>query len=274
MPDTPPSPEPRPGTDATDAAALQAELARLRARQAVLEAQLQAARQGLESFAYAVSHDLRSPLRHIVGHIELFRNHVRIDDDPKADKYLATITDAGRRMGQMIDGLLAFSRLGRAPLTDSLVDCDALVAGARAALIDSTRDRAIAWEVTPLPRVRGDAQLLADVWVRLLENAVKFTRQQPLARIRVGAQPADGGATVFFVCDNGVGFSTAQAHKLFGVFQRLHHARDFEGIGMGLALAQRTIERHGGRMWADSTPGEGSCFYFSLPDTAAADAAA
>jgi light-regulated signal transduction histidine kinase (bacteriophytochrome) len=265
-----------------DNLALQQALAQsqLAARDPALEAQVQlrteellAANRELEAFSYSVSHDLRAPLRHIVGYIELFRHHVGPATDPKAEKYLATITDAALRMGQLIDGLLSFSRLGRAALAKGVVDFNSLVASSRSALAQDCASRAIAWEIAPLPAVHGDAVLLREVWANLLENALKYTRPREVAHITIGWQPGEAGAQVFFVRDNGVGFDMAHAHKLFGVFQRLHHVRDFEGTGIGLALARRIVERHGGRIWADSTPEKGSCFYFSLPPSPAGTAA-
>ncbi len=287
MPSTPP-PLSDPGAAAQEIALLRAQLAQLQAdnlalqqalaqsqlgaRDPALEAQvqlrtaeLQAANRELEAFSYSVSHDLRAPLRHIVGYIELFRHHVGTSTDPKAEKYLATITDAARRMGALIDGLLSFSRLGRAALAQGVVDFDGLVASSRTALQQDCTGRTVRWEIAPLPPVQGDAVLLREVWANLLENALKYTRPREVAQIGIGWQPGEDGAPVFFVRDNGVGFDMAHAHKLFGVFQRLHHVRDFEGTGIGLALTRRIVERHGGRIWADSTPDAGSCFYFSLP---------
>ena len=229
-----------------------------------LVTQLAATQQELDAFAYAVSHDLRSPLRHIVGYIELFKQHVG-EVDAKGGKYLATISDAAQRLGRQIDGLLAYSRIGRAVLAEKAVDSQALVQSVVAGLPAPGEDRRLDWTLDALPTVQADPVLLREVWTRLLENAAKFTARQPQGRVTVGALTDNPDNTIFFVRDNGAGFDMAHADKLFGMFQRLHHARDFDGMGIGLALARRALERHGGKLWAESQPDQGSCFYFSLP---------
>jgi len=169
-------------------------------------------------------------------------------------------------MSQLIDGLLAFSRLGRAAMTVAPVDFGQLVAAVVNQLDHDTQGRVVEWVVPPdLPVVPGDALLLREVWANLLGNAYKYTRPRTRARIEVGWSIAPAVGYTFFVRDNGVGFDTKYANKLFGVFQRLHRASEFEGTGIGLALTRRILERHGGRIWAESHPGEGSVFHFSLP---------
>ena len=228
--------------------------------------ELEVANQDLESFSYSVSHDLRSPLRHIAGYIGLLRSHFPTEAiDETAEKYLTTITGAAQTMGQLIDGLLAFSRLGRASVQTGMVDFQSQVASVQSMVQNTAGERRIQWTVADLPGVLGDAVLLREVWLNLLDNAVKYTRLAPQAHIEIGWHDDGGDSQTFFVRDNGVGFDTRYASKLFGVFQRLHNAKNFEGTGIGLALSRRIIERHGGRMWAESRPGQGSTFFFSLP---------
>jgi PAS domain S-box-containing protein len=242
---------------------LKAELEQ-RVRDRTLE--LEVANQDLESFSYSVSHDLRSPLRHIAGYIGLLRTHFPTEAiDETADKYLTTITNASQTMSQLIDGLLAFSRLGRASVQTGVVGFHALVLSLQNMVQNTAGERHIEWTIAELPAVLGDAVLLREVWLNLLDNAVKYTRLAPQARIEIGWRDDGGDSQTFFVRDNGVGFDVKYASKLFGVFQRLHNAKNFEGTGIGLALARRIIERHGGRMWAESQPGIGSTFFFSLP---------
>jgi light-regulated signal transduction histidine kinase (bacteriophytochrome) len=186
--------------------------------------------------------------------------------DDTAQKYLGTISNSARHMSQLIDGLLAFSRLGRAAVNLTPVDLTLLVDAVVAQIAHDTEGRVVDWVIAPdLPVIQGDALLLREVWANLLGNAYKYSRPRERARIEVGwsVDPATG--YTFFVRDNGVGFDTKYSQKLFGVFQRLHRASEFEGTGIGLALTRRIIERHGGSIWAESRVGEGSVFYFSLP---------
>ncbi len=228
--------------------------------------QLLAANKDLESFSYSVSHDLRSPLRHISSFVSLLEEHLADRCDEVSARYLSTIGNSARHMSQLIDGLLAFSRLGRAAVNLTPVDLTLLVDTVVSHLGHDTEGRVVDWVIAPdLPVVQGDALLLREVWANLLGNAYKYTRPRERARIEVGwsVDPVEG--YTFFVRDNGVGFDTKYAQKLFGVFQRLHRAAEFEGTGIGLALTRRIIERHGGSIWAESKLGEGSTFYFSLP---------
>lgn len=228
--------------------------------------QLLAANKDLESFSYSVSHDLRSPLRHISSFVSLLEEHLQGQVDDTAQKYLGTISNSARHMSQLIDGLLAFSRLGRAAVNLTPVDLTLLVDAVVAQIAHDTEGRVVDWVIAPdLPVIQGDALLLREVWANLLGNAYKYSRPRERARIEVGwsVDPATG--YTFFVRDNGVGFDTKYSQKLFGVFQRLHRASEFEGTGIGLALTRRIIERHGGSIWAESRVGEGSVFYFSLP---------
>ena len=228
--------------------------------------QLMVANKDLESFSYSVSHDLRSPLRHIASFVSLLQEHLGDQGDEVSTRYLNTISASARHMSQLIDGLLAFSRLGRSTVRIAPVDFALLVGTVVDQLAHDTEGRTIDWVVAPdLPVVQGDALLLREVWANLLGNAYKYTRLRERARIEVGwtADPARGH--IFCVRDNGVGFDTKYAEKLFGVFQRLHRASEFEGTGIGLALTRRIIERHGGTIWAESQLGEGSTFSFSLP---------
>lgn len=228
--------------------------------------QLLAANKDLESFSYSVSHDLRSPLRHISSFVSLLEEHLGGQCDEVSGRYLSTIGNSARHMSQLIDGLLAFSRLGRSAVNLTPVDFTLLVDAVVGQLGHDTEGRVVDWVIAPdLPVVQGDALLLREVWANLLGNAYKYTRPRERTRIEVGWSVDPVVGYTFFVRDNGVGFDTKYAQKLFGVFQRLHRASEFEGTGIGLALTRRIIERHGGSIWAESQLGEGSTFYFALP---------
>lgn len=228
---------------------------------------LRAANEELESFSYSVSHDLRAPLRHIEGFAGMLSKHAEQSLDEKGRRYLTIIADSARRMGVLIDDLLAFARIGRTELRLQPVRLDEIVQDVRRSFAGETEGRRIEWELQPLPVVRGDPSLLRQAFVNLMGNAVKYTGRQPEARITVG--PVDDaehpGEITVAIRDNGAGFDMKYAKKLFGVFQRLHSSAEFEGTGVGLANVRRIIQRHGGRIWAEGEPGKGAVFYFSLP---------
>lgn len=228
--------------------------------------QLLAANRDLESFSYSVSHDLRSPLRHISSFVSLLEEHLGAQRDDTTARYLNTIGNSARHMSQLIDGLLAFSRLGRAAVNIAPVDFNQLVGAVVAQIAHDTDGRVVDWQIAPdLPLVHGDALLLREVWANLLGNAFKYTRPRERAVIEINWHLDPVRGYVFTVHDNGVGFDIQYADKLFGVFQRLHRASEFEGTGIGLALTRRIVERHGGSIWAESRLGQGSDFHFSLP---------
>jgi light-regulated signal transduction histidine kinase (bacteriophytochrome) len=213
-----------------------------------------------------VSHDLRSPLRHISSFVSLLEEHLGDGGDDTTQRYLGTIGNSARHMSQLIDGLLAFSRLGRSAVNVTAVDFAMLVEAVVSQIAHDTGGRVVDWVIAPdLPVVQGDALLLREVWANLLGNAFKYSRPRERARIEIGWSVDPAVGYTFYVRDNGVGFDTKYAQKLFGVFQRLHRASDFEGTGIGLALTRRILERHGGSIWAESQQGEGSVFHFSLP---------
>jgi PAS domain S-box-containing protein len=255
----------------TDLRTSQDDLAHAAAHLQEANSNLLAANQELESFSYSVSHDLRAPLRNIAGFIELLRKRTIGQLDPEADRYFGIIGSEAVRMAALIDDLLTFSRIGRAELHFAPVQLATLVAEVQAELQSDLTGRQIDWRIQPLPPVLGDRTLLRQVIANLLSNAVKFTRKQPQAIIEIGTQPAATGSEliVFYVRDNGAGFDPKYASKLFGVFQRLHNPRDFEGTGIGLANVRRIVERHGGRVWANGSPGQGATFHFALRPAAA-----
>jgi two-component system, sensor histidine kinase and response regulator len=226
--------------------------------------QLAAANAELEAFSYAVSHDLRAPLRHIGGFVDMLREECGPDMNDVGQRYLGIIAESAIEMGMLIDNLLAFSRLGRTEMRQTLVDMEDLVQEVLREMASDMQSRHIEWEIRPLPKVHGDRSMLKQVWVNLLSNAVKYTGPRVPARIAVGHTERHG-EWEFYVRDNGVGFDMRHASKLFGVFQRLHVAEEFEGTGIGLANVQRTVGRHGGRAWAEGKVDEGATFYFKLP---------
>lgn len=230
-------------------------------------AALAASNRELEAFSYSVSHDLRAPLRNISGFAELLHKQLHAQVAPAQAHYLDLVSGESVRLGQLIDCLLTFSRLGRAELQHTPCELAHLVAAVRDELASTCANRDIEWRIGPLPTVPGDATLLRQVFANLVGNAVKFTRQRSPAVIEIGAQPAtpDASEHILFVRDNGAGFDPQYSDKLFGVFQRLHRVSEFEGTGIGLANVRRIITRHGGRVWAEGKPGEGATFYFSLP---------
>jgi light-regulated signal transduction histidine kinase (bacteriophytochrome) len=228
-------------------------------------AELTAANQELEAFTYTVSHDLRAPLRHVSSFTELLEKEVGPQLDEQGRRYVRIIAEASRRMATLIDDLLMFSRLGRATIIKRPVNLSRLVEQARNDLATEQAGRNIDWRIDPLPAVQGDETLLRSVLANLLGNALKYSRGRQPARIDIGGRQQEGELIVW-VRDNGAGFDMRYADKLFGVFQRLHPASQFEGTGIGLASVKRIIERHGGRVWAQGEVDQGATFYFTLPE--------
>ena len=225
---------------------------------------LELANQELESFSYSVSHDLREPLRAVEGFCEMFRAEFGAAVPQGGQAMLERIWAGASRMTRLIDDLLHFSRFSRQPLERLRVPLRELALQVAERLKERLGARRISVEIGDIPDCRGDPALLEQVLVNLISNAFKFTAPRPTARVEIGAL-RQGDALVYFVRDNGVGFDMRHAERLFGVFQRLHTQEAFEGTGIGLSVVQRIIARHGGKVWADSRPGEGATFYFSLP---------
>ena len=227
--------------------------------------QLEAMNEELEAFSYSVSHDLRAPLRYVAGFVELFKKHCGPQVSEKGLHYLKNISDSVQQMGFLIDDLLSFSRMGRTPINLSSVALQPLAESVRDSIGPESQNRKVVWDIRDLPLVRADPTMMRLVLTNLFSNAVKYTRFCEESRIEVGTTPSYNGEVVVFVRDNGAGFDMEYAHKLFGVFQRLHRSEDFEGTGIGLANVRRIINRHGGKTWAEGTVGVGATFYFSLP---------
>jgi len=233
----------------------------LRAAHAAAEA----ANQELEAFSYSVSHDLRAPLRAIVGFSGILEDGYGEKIDEEGNRLIGVIRENGQRMGQLIDDLLAFSRLGRKPIAASRIAMAQLADDVFREIAPLDDSPPIDWHVQPMPEAWGDPALLRQVWANLLSNAVKFSGRSSKPVIEVGGR-SEGGFSVYYVRDNGAGFDMKYYSKLFGVFQRLHAHEEFPGTGVGLAIVQRVVSRHGGRVWAEAAPGKGATFLFTLPE--------
>jgi len=227
--------------------------------------ELEATNKELEAFAYSISHDLRAPLRHMVGYTELLQKNAASVVDDKGRRYMTMILEAAQRMGTLIDDLLAFSRIGRAETRETMVSLEQLVKEAQNEVWQETEGRNVTWKIGPLPDLYGDRSMLKLALVNLISNAIKFTRKCQQPEIEIGCTNKRTDGVVVFIKDNGVGFDMKYVNKLFGVFQRLHRADEFEGTGIGLATVQRIIHRHGGQVWAEGQVGAGATFYLSLP---------
>jgi len=226
---------------------------------------LEAVNQELEAFSYSVSHDLRAPLRAISGFAQAVREDYAPRLDEEGQRYLGLIQDNAHRMGHLIDDLLTFSRLGRQQVLENQVDLLTLAHAVFDELRAQTPGRNIRFVAYPVPPARGDKTMLRQVLVNLLSNAIKFTRCRPEALIEFGyTRECEAGA--YYLKDNGVGFDMQYVGKLFGVFQRLHSAAEFEGTGVGLAIVSRIVTRHGGRVWTEGQVDQGATFYFALPE--------
>ncbi|WKB54445.1 sensor histidine kinase [Eleftheria terrae] len=242
--------------------------AELEALNLLLEArngELAAANAELDAFCAAVSHDLRTPLTHVEGFVELLQASAADKLQANEQQYLLTIRDSTLRMRALIGEFLRFARLGASELKTAPVDMDALVQDCRDQLQPEVLGRNIEWQVQqPLPPAEGDEQLLRQVWMNLLSNALKYSRTRDPACISITGEGRDG-ESIYHVRDNGVGFDSSAAERLFSAFFRMHSASTFEGVGVGLASVKRILQRHGGRVWAESRPDQGACFSFALP---------
>lgn len=225
---------------------------------------LETANEELEAFSASVSHDLRNPLSRILGFASLLDEDFSAIAPEKRERYIAQIRESARKMTALIDDLLRLSHSSRIPLAFTAVDLNQLVADVVAEL-KAEEKSAVEWVLTPLPNVRADASLLRQVFVNLVGNALKYSRTRNPARIEIGEASSGSDEWTLYIRDNGVGFDSAKKDELFGAFQRLHSAQEFEGIGLGLVNVKRIVVRHGGRVWAESRPGESAVFYFTLP---------
>ena len=219
----------------------------------------------LEAISYSVSHDLRAPLRHISGFVDLLNNNNSTQLDSKGLRFLNIITESAHEMGNLIDALLTFSRLSRTELQRVKINSKNIVSRALKTFSDELICRTVKINISDLPDEMGDENLINQVWVNLISNALKYSRNKEKAVIDIGGK-VENGEVIFHIKDNGAGFDMKYADKLFGVFQRLHKASDFEGIGIGLANVSRIVMRHGGKCWAESKVGKGATFLFSVPN--------
>ena len=228
-------------------------------------AELETANKELEGFSYSVSHDLRAPLRAVDGFARMLTEDCaeRLNDDGR--RMLGVIRSESQRMARLIDDLLAFSRLGRQALEPQEIDMHGLARGVFDELAALETGRELRLALAPLPPARGSEAMLRQVWANLVSNAIKFTSGCAVAEIEIGTRVDADGSAVYFVKDNGAGFDMRYADKLFGVFQRLHAQEEFTGTGVGLALVQRIVSRHGGRVWAEAEVGRGATFFFTIP---------
>lgn len=242
---------------------MEAEIFQSSQRVQAINLKLEAANKELESFSYSVSHDLRAPLRALDGFSRALLEDCGRHLPEEGLRYIKIIRASAQRMGCLIDDLLSFSRLGRAPLNRRLIDTHGLVNEALSELGRPQDERPEELRIGPLPHCEADPALLKQVWINLLSNAFKYSHKRDLAVIEVGCKK-EGGQNIYFVRDNGTGFDMRYAHKLFGVFQRLHRAEDYEGTGVGLAIVQKIIHRHGGKVWAEAAVDHGAAFYFTL----------
>jgi PAS domain S-box-containing protein len=235
--------------------------------QRVLErtAQLEAANKEMEAFSYSVSHDLRAPLRAVDGFALILATEHAARLDPEGLRMLHVVRDEAARMGRLIDDLLAFSRMGRRQMRSTEIDMTALAGTVFEEHASQASNRKVRLTMTSLLPAHGDASMIRQVLVNLLSNAIKYSQPREVAEIELGSR-LEGNECIYWVKDNGVGFDPRYADKLFGVFQRLHSDEEFEGTGVGLALVQRIIHRHGGRVWAEGKVNEGASFYFTLPN--------
>ncbi len=229
-------------------------------------AQLNATIRELEAFSYSISHDMRAPLRAIDGFSQMLQDDYKDKLDSEGKRLIDVIRNNTLNMGRLIDGLLAFSRLGRQQMESAPLAMADLVKDAIEEVRTSIDGRNVEFRVSDLPNVTGDRVLLRQVLINILSNAVKFSRDRNPAIIEIGSK-VEADRNIYYVRDNGVGFDSQYAEKMFGVFQRLHAATEFEGTGLGLAIVQRIVQRHGGKVWAEGTPGVGATIYFAFPIT-------
>ena len=226
-------------------------------------AELEAANKEMEAFSYSVAHDLRAPLRHIDAYAQVLKGDFAESINPEIVKYLDRISNSSRNLGRLVDDLLNLARIGRQDVVRQRTALRGLVNEIIEELKDEIAKRQVEWRIGNLPEIDADPGLVKQVYANLLGNAVKYTRKREHAIIEVGARE-EGREILFYVRDNGVGFNMKYAHKLFGVFQRLHRPEDFEGTGIGLATTARIVQKHGGRIWAEAEPDKGATFFFTL----------
>jgi light-regulated signal transduction histidine kinase (bacteriophytochrome) len=227
--------------------------------------EMERANKELEAFSYSISHDLRAPLRSIIGYSQIQLEDYGDKMDDEGRRVCNVIINNGKRMGQLIDDLLDFSRLGRKELQRGMVDMNGLVREVLQELTSRENGRKLDLRVLPLEPNKADRNMLNQVWVNLISNALKYSRKKEITVIEIGSRKEEG-RTCYYINDNGAGFDMLYVDKLFGVFQRLHKMNEFEGTGVGLALVKRIVERHGGVVWAESAIDQGAKFYFTLPN--------
>jgi len=226
-------------------------------------AQLESANKELEALSYSIAHDLKAPLRHITGYDELLMKKYADLLPEEGHQYLDNISSTAKNMGELIDGLLQFSRIGRIEINKEVLNMNDIIDTYIQPIIEEDTEHRIEFNINRMPLAFGDLEMMRSVWANLIENAVKFTSGKDVAKIAIGADETENDIT-FYIKDNGAGFDMKYISKLFSIFQRLHSREDYEGTGIGLATVQRVIMRHGGRIWAKAKVGEGAAFYFTL----------
>lgn len=230
-------------------------------------AQLESVNKELESFSYSVSHDLRAPLRAVHGYARMLKDDYGNHLEAEAIRIMNNIIGSSLKMGQLIDDLLTFSRLGRKELAKTEIPMQSMVTNLCNEIKNEQHNRNIQFNISELKSAQGDSVTIKQVWVNLISNAVKYSKLIEIAIIEIGSE-ISGNETIYFIKDNGAGFDMRYADKLFGVFQRLHNDEKFEGTGVGLAIVHRIITKHGGRVWAEGKVNEGAVIHFSLPKNA------